>query len=200
MRMCWIRSVVFMIALFASTSALACKTKEQALNTMLKMNVVSAEYQLKGANESPDAEEWANRRIQFVVAMVPYAELIANGQYAEACAGYADVATEFETDLSKIKSMTVADYDRYDKKFPAKNPCSTTSLATRIVDLSSRYGGQDEDAPIKKKMNYGYAKYSHLVATDMAAVCGFMNELEVSLSGLPNVPDRSGGSVRRRNP
>lgn len=189
---------VLLSCLFASASAMACTTKEQALNTMLKLNAVAAEYQLKGASDEPDSAEWEQRRIALITAMVPYADMIAKDRYADACNGYREVAEEFEIELANIKSMTVKDYDKYDKKYPPKNPCSTLSLVTRINELGSEYGQQAHDSPVRKRLDFANAKYSYLYATDINAVCGFLQEMEASLKGLPSVPDRSGGKVSRR--
>lgn len=189
---------VLLSCLLASASAMACTTKEQALNTMLKLNVVAAEYQLKGAGDEPDAAEWEQRRIALITAMVPYADLIAKDRYAEACNGYRDVAEEFEIDLASVKSMTVQGYDKYDKKHPAKDACSTASLATRVGELGSQYEQQAHGSPVHKRLNYAYAKYSYLYATDINAVCGFLKKAEAGLKDLQSVPDRSGGKVSAR--
>ena len=189
---------VLLSCLFASASAMACTTKEQALNTMLKLNAVAAEYQLKGASDEPDSAEWEQRRIALITAMVPYADMIAKDRYADACNGYREVAEEFEIELANIKSMTVKDYDKYDKKYPSKNPCSTLSLVTRINELGSEYSQQAYGSPVRKRLDFANAKYSYLYATDINAVCGFLQEMEASLKGLPSVPDRSGGKVSRR--
>jgi hypothetical protein len=186
-----------LLFILLSSNSFACDTNEEALNTMLKLNVVSAEYQLKAASDEPDAETWNLRRVEFIVAMVPYAKMIAEKQYHDACVGYRQVAEDFEVDLDKVTSMTVADYDRYDKKYPEKHACSTLSMVTRIGNLSAPYIQQEQGSPISKRINFGYAKYSHLYATDISSVCGFLNEIEESLKGMPSVPDNSGASSRR---
>lgn len=177
-------SILILLFLSAGSNVFACDTKEQALNTMLKFNVVSAEYQLKAANDAPDANSWNLRRVELISVMAPYAEMIAKEQYSDACIGYREVAEDFEINLDTVKSMTVADYDRYDKAYPEKHECSTLSLVTRIGDLGSRYIQQEQGSPISRRIHFGYAKYSHLYATDISAVCGFLNEIEVNLKDM----------------
>lgn len=180
-----------LLFLLMSSNALACDTQEQALNTMLKLNVVSAEYQLKAASDAPDADTWNTRRVEFIVAMVPYAEMIAQKQYANACVGYHQVAEDFEVDLDTVMSMTVADYDRYDKKYSEKHECSTLSLVTRIGNLGILDIQKEQESVIRKRINFAYAKYSHLYATDISAVCGFLNEIEVNLKDMSSKQNSS---------
>ncbi|OQX17775.1 MAG: hypothetical protein BWK76_09670 [Desulfobulbaceae bacterium A2] len=194
----WMLSLLLVVlSVLGSANTRACETMEQALNLMFKLNVVSAEYQLKAATGDPGSGQWDRRRVELVVAMVPAADLMAKKRYAEACAVYKQVARDFSFDLDKVRSMTVADYDRYDKKHPGKSPCSVTALVTRINELAGQSVQQAEDSPVRKYMDSVLAQYSYLYATDINAVCKFLQEAEVQLQGMSGIPDRSGGSVRR---
>ncbi len=189
--------MLVVLSALGSVNARACETMEQALNLMFKLNVVSAEYQLKAATGDPAAGQWDRRRVELVVAMAPAADLMAKKRYAEACALYRQVARDFAVDLDKVRSMTVADYDRYEKKHPGKSPCSVTALVTRINELAGKSVQQAEDSPVRKYMDSVLAQYSFLSATDINAVCIFLQEAEAKVHAMTGTPDRSGGSVRR---
>jgi len=194
----WMLSLLLaVLSVLGRANARACETLEQSLNLMFKLNVVSAEYQLKAATDDPGSEQWDRRRVELVVAMAPAADLMAKKRYGEACAVYKQVARDFAADLDKVKSMTVADYDRYDKKHPGKSPCSVTALVTRSNELAGQAVHQAEDSPVRNYMDFVMAQYSYLYATDINAVCNFLQEAEAKVHEMTGMPDRSGGSVRR---
>lgn len=166
----------------AACSACACDNRDAALNTLLKLNAVSAIYQLKASAGAADDAIWAQRRHALIDAMAPYTDLLVNDNYIDACIGFAVVADDFDIDLDKVRAMTVADYADYDRRYPKPHRCSSWSLLNRISTLSEQIAGQPAGSERQQRMAFAEAEYSHLYAVDVGAVCAFMDELESSLT------------------
>lgn len=179
------RHFIYAALLWAATTspAPACDGRDDALNTLLKLNAVSSVFQLKANAGTPDDALWAQRRQALLKAMAPYADLLVAANYADACAGFAAVADDLDIDLDAVRAMTVADYASYDRRYPKPHRCSSWSMLNRINALGQQAAAQPGDAERQRSMAFAEAEYSHLYAVDVDAVCPFMDELEGSLTG-----------------